>query len=254
MLVTAAGCVSMPAPGPLTRAIVPGTVFRHDIAFEDGRQDAVLRVFIEGDGTPWDADGQPPAANPTPRYPLALALARATPPPVLYLGRPCYFRVAMDPGCAPPLWTAGRYSESVVDSMTAALTAFISAHGYRRATLIGYSGGGTLAVLIAPRVPATVAVITVAANLDTDGWTRLHGYLPLTGSLNPATESPLPEGIVQLNLLGGRDTNVPERASQRYLQRLRDDQVWRYPGFDHRCCWEREWPSILKRIGAIPAI
>ena len=34
----------------------------------------------------------------------------------------------------------------------------------------GYSGGGALAVLLALRFPQSVAVITVAANLDIDGW------------------------------------------------------------------------------------
>jgi pimeloyl-ACP methyl ester carboxylesterase len=55
--------------------------------------------------------------------------------------------------------------------------------------LIGHSGGA-LAILLAARVPQVVAVVTIAGNLDTDVWTKLHGYLRLQGSLNPIAAPP----------------------------------------------------------------
>ena len=66
--------------------------------------------------------------------------------------------------------------------MVAALRSFLSVHPYPHVVLIGYSGGGTLAWLMASRIPETTRVVTIAANLDIDEWTRIHGDSPLSGS------------------------------------------------------------------------
>ena len=73
----------------------------------------------------------------------------------------------------------------------------------RSVVLIGYSGGGVLAVLIAPQVPGS-AVVTIAANLDVEAWARWHQYTPLSGSLNPATQPPL-DALHEWHLVGDRD-------------------------------------------------
>jgi hypothetical protein len=132
--------------------------------------------------------------------------------------------------------------------MVSAANAFAADHGFRKLLLVGYSGGGTLVTLMAPHMPDVVAVVTIAANLDTDAWTRLHGYQPLTGSLNPSAEPPLPDRIREWHFVGGRDTNVPYAAAQRYLEHVPPDHIVIYSDFDHVCCWEREWPSMLSRV------
>jgi hypothetical protein len=93
-------------------------------------------------------------------------------------------------------------------------------------------------------------VVTIAADLDVDAWTRWHHYLPLTGSLNPATQPPLDPHITQWHLVGDRDSNVPPEISRRYLDRVPNDHVWHYSTFDHTCCWVERWPDILARIEA----
>ncbi|MEO7207619.1 MAG: hypothetical protein ABI356_04950 [Steroidobacteraceae bacterium] len=126
----------------------------------------------------------------------------------------------------------------------------------RCVALVGYSGGGALSVLIAPLVPSTCAVVTIAADLDVDAWTRWHHFLPLKGSLNPATQPSLDPHIAQWHLVGDRDTNVPPEISARYLDRVSNDQIWHFSTFDHNCCWAEQWPGILARIDiqvAIPA-
>ena len=70
-------------------------------------------------------------------------------------------------------------------------------------------------MLSASRVPQSVAVITVAANLDIDAWTDLHGDLRLVGSLNPARQPPLPDRVVQIHYAGGRDRLVPAEIIRR---------------------------------------
>jgi dienelactone hydrolase len=132
--------------------------------------------------------------------------------------------------------------------MVAATNRYAASGGFAHVILIGYSGGGALAVLMAPGVPATRAVITIAANLDVAGWARLHGYLPLERSLDPASQPPLSAGIEQRHLIGGRDTNIPESLNGGYLQTLGADRIWRYPTFDHVCCWVQQWPALLERI------
>jgi hypothetical protein len=228
--------------------VIRGAEYRHQIFTHDVGTGNLLYVFIEGDGMPWIRGGSTIAHDPTPHRSLALELAVQTPHSVLYLGRPCYFSTNTDPGCFPEVWTSARFSEQVVDSMAAAVDRFAADNGYPGVVLIGYSGGGTLAVLMAPHVSSTVAVITIAANLDVDAWARWHGYLPLEGSLNPAAQPPLDAAIRQWHLLGDRDVNVPAEVSGRYLDRISPDDIWRYAGFDHVCCWAEQWPAILARI------
>ena len=182
--------------------------------------------------------------------PLALELAVSTPASVLYLGRPCYLQITHPPECSERLWTSQRYSSDVVASMSAAAGAFISEHHFKRVLLVGYSGGGALAVLMARRMPDIGGVVTIAGNLDPDAWTTLHGYLPLEGSLNPSLEPPLPAGLKQWYLVGERDKNVPPAVTARYFERIPHERVWSYARFDHACCWADEWPSIFAKISA----
>ena len=244
----------------MTALEIQGTRFQHEVFAKpaaarsepkpDGSVDsAMLYVFIEGDGSPWVDAGTRVAEDPTPHRPLALELAAATPHSV-YLGRPCYFEARRQAICTPDLWTSGRYSADVVDSLVAAVRHYAAANGDPALILIGYSGGGTLAVLMAAQLPAVRAVVTIAANLDVDAWARWHRYLPLSASKNPATEPPLAGAILQWHLVGGNDDNVPEALDQHYFEQLRPDQVWRYPDFDHACCWSEHWVSILARIEA----
>jgi hypothetical protein len=234
----------------LAASVIPGAGFRHAIFFRQSRPDDTLYVFIEGDGAPWSGDGRRVRSDPTPHHALALQLAERSRHAVLYLGRPCYFGLESDGSCDPSLWTSGRYSERVVGSLVAAVNGFAVRHAYRAVVLVGYSGGGTLAVLMAPRMTSIEAVITVAANLDVAAWARWHGYLPLEASLNPADMPPLDPSIREWSLLGGNDANVPERISSRYLARLGPEQIWRFTDFDHVCCWVNAWPGIEARIDA----
>lgn len=222
-----------------------GAGFSH-VAYVAGALEGsdTLHVYIEHDGTPW-LDLAYPSADPTPRTPLALELMARDGGPRLFLGRPCYYAPREEPGCTPLLWTHRRYSPEVVASMVAALRRFLAQHPFRRVVLIGYSGGGTLAWLMAAQVPETVAVVTVAANLDTDEWTRFHGYSALAGSLNPALMPSLPSAIVQVHYVGGRDRNVPPSVVESFSRRHAGTRIIEIAEFDHECCWIERWPKLL---------
>jgi dienelactone hydrolase len=207
-----------------------------------------LWVFLEGDGQPWVDGGRRVARDPTPKIPLAFDLFKTSPVPRVYLGRPCYFSHAGDVGCDPSLWTSARYGEAAVASMAAVLETLVRENSARRVILVGYSGGGTIAYLVAPRIPAVSAVVTISGNLDIDAWTRAHHFLSLAESDNPATAPALDHRITQIAIVGGRDVNVPQASLRAFLDRQQPQEVWIYDDHDHACCWRRDWPSILNRI------
>jgi len=254
-VLSAGGCSSTRiAPSELAARLqlsaveLQGTEFVHR-AYYGGlheSSESPLWVFIEGDGRPWIA-GRIPADDPTSRNPLALRLAVATGRPVLYLNRPCYDGHASDPECSVELWTSARYSDRVVQSMTEALRSFQSQQGFDEIVLVGYSGGGALAALMAPRLPNVRALVTIAANLDVAAWTSHHGYLPLDASLNPADRDDV-LAVPEIHLVGARDMTVPPQISRRYFERRPQAAVWKYPTFDHVCCWAEEWPRIVMRL------
>ncbi|TXS90569.1 alpha/beta hydrolase [Parahaliea aestuarii] len=203
-----------------------------------------LHIYLAGDGQPWH--GSRPARNPTGRRSMALELLQQDPSPALYLARPCYHLDTMPARCTAKLWTSGRYSPEVVASMSDALTTLLENHSnIEEVLLIGYSGGGNLALLLAPRLPATVAVavLTVAANLDTDAWTGHHRVLSLSDSLNPAVA--ITTTASEMHLQGSEDTIVPPTTTRLYFQRHPGAKAIQLPDFDHRCCWVEQWPRLL---------
>jgi hypothetical protein len=235
------------------RALIPGDGFHH-LIYRNGNWDQqnLAHVYLEGDGLPWVTRARV-ARDPTPRNPLALRLMARDPAPSLYLGRPCYHGLADSPNCSPWLWTHGRYSEKVVRSMTAALRRALAPEAGRELVLIGYSGGGVLAMLIAARLEQVTGVVTIAADLDINAWADYHGYSRLRGSINPATQPPLPATIHQIHLAGSRDGNVPPHLFGHVLDRQPNARFLIQQDFDHRCCWERDWPAILNELGTLRA-
>jgi pimeloyl-ACP methyl ester carboxylesterase len=212
---------------------------------EIGRSEAGRQyVYIEGDGRPWSADGQSPTADPTPVNALAFELMRESAMSSLYLTRPCYFG-NLDEKCVAANWTASRFSPEVVDAMAEAIVE-VTEPG-RPVVLIGYSGGGALAMLLAEEVATVTAVVTVAGLLDTSAWIASHGYDPLQDSLNPA-DVDLPVSVRQIHLVGGLDSNIPPDQTRAALAQSPRALLWVYDEFDHVCCWVDSWQDIRKQI------
>ncbi|MCB1875846.1 MAG: alpha/beta hydrolase [Chromatiales bacterium] len=205
-----------------------------------------LHVYLEGDGSPWIA-GTRIADDPTARRPTALELLARDPEAGILVGRPCYHGHARDQGCEGRLWTGARYGSQVLDSLAAAIEAERTKRGIRQLWLIGFSGGGALAYLLAQRVSGVERLVTLGANLDVDAWTSLHGYLPLAASLNPANSQPLSARIRQFHYLGEADRNVPPRLFPDRIRQTPEVVVRRLEGFDHGCCWVDVWPDLLYR-------
>ena len=233
------------------RQLVRGSGFDH-VVYRSGRHDRSVRrlhIYLEGDGSPWRTRTDV-SADPTPRDPVALALMGRDSKPAFYLGRPCYNGLAGAPDCNAALWTNRRYGPEVIDSMEAALSRLIAPTPDAALIFIGYSGGGTLAMLLAERFAQTGAVITIAGNLDINRWTEHHGYSPLVGSFDPAKRQPLPAKIAQIHYVGGRDTVVPSRLTRAFVKDQDGNAVLvEHDDFGHHCCWVSEWTAILGRRG-----
>jgi len=229
-----------------SRELIQGTEFLHVVYRKDsGHGAGPLHIYLEGDGSPY-LDRRWVSPDPTPRNPLMLRLMALDPGPSVYLARPCYNGRATAPPCDSTLWTQARYSAEVVDSAVAVARRLLSQRQGQALFLIGHSGGGTVAMLMAAQLPETRVVITLAGNLDTDAWTQYHGYEPLRDSLNPARRPPLDKRIQQLHLVGANDDNIPPQMLMHATARQWRARIGTVAGFDHSCCWQQLWPMVLE--------
>ncbi len=211
-----------------------------------------LTVYIEGDGLSWVSPSLP-SFDPTPRNPIGLRLALAQPGGnAAYLARPCQYVDAASAGCAQRYWTSARFAPEVVEATYHAIDNLKARFKASRLTLVGYSGGGAVAALVAARRTDVERVLTVAGNLDTDAWVKLHHIAPLNGSLNPAD---FVEGLArvrQWHFAGGRDNVIPPSLIQGFANRFSDSSrptVNIVSDHDHHCCWAENWPKLLEQVG-----
>ena len=214
----------------------------------------LLTIYIEGDGLAWRTHSKA-SADPTPHKPVGLGLALHHPTgSVAYLARPCQNVARSDWGrCQQIYWTDRRYSPEVVAASDQAISALKARFAATNLVLVGYSGGGAVAALVAARRDDVVRLVTLAGNLDTRAWTALHRIPPLRGSLNPADAWAGLQGIAQLHLVGGRDPVIPGEVVMSYIKRFPADRrpaMRILPEFDHSCCWVELWPQLVR--DAIP--
>jgi pimeloyl-ACP methyl ester carboxylesterase len=233
---------------------LPGSPFPLVLA---GPQHAVngqrLRIYLEGDGHAWATSSQP-SLDPSPRHLLVADLAFADPIPNLYLARPCQFISA--PACTTALWTNRRYAEEVVHSLDLALDQLKARYGNRDFELIGYSGGATLALLLAVRRDDIALVQTLAGNLSPRRWAALLKLTALDGSLEPLEQRERLARIPQRHLLGDADRVIPRVLLDEYRQALGPAiclETVILPGVSHTEGWRQAWASWREQpLGCAP--
>lgn len=254
LLLAVGGCTSLAehfaataAALGMKRELMVGDGFRHVIYSKPGEFSNTLHVYIDGDGSPWIAGR--PADDPTPRNSLILRLMELDHAPAAYVGRPCYHGMHTQQICSSRFWLSDRYSEPVVDSLLIAIEQLLKQGRYPKLALFGHSGGGTLATLLAARLPETVSLVTVAANLDVAAWARYTEDPDLRASLNPATLPAFAASLRQYHFAGARDQVVPPALMAAAVERL-GSRLKVIEGYDHVCCWERAWAGILADLAA----
>lgn len=212
------------------------------------RQADVLTIYIEGDGLAWRSANSP-STNPTPSNPLALKLALLDTGPAAYLARPCqYIEQHQSKNCVQKYWTSHRFSAEVIVSSNQAIDQIKAKFGAQKLILVGYSGGAAIAVLAAAKRGDVVKLVTVAGNLNHALWTKQRHLSPLSGSLNPADAWMDVQKIPQQHYVGGQDTIINESIVRSYARQFKISDnlnISVLPSFDHHCCWESIWPSLV---------
>lgn len=207
-----------------------------------------LTVYIEGDGFAW-ATPTRASLDPTPITPLALQLAlQHEGGNVAYLGRPCQYIGAQEMGCAQRYWTTARFAPQVVQSEAFALDQLKRLTGARDLVLVGYSGGGAIAALLAADRDDVSELITVAGNLGHKAWTSYQRIDPLAGSLDASDVAVKLANVRQTHFVGAGDTVMPPELARRLPVEIRgaeNSNLRIIPNFDHRCCWAENWPRLL---------
>jgi pimeloyl-ACP methyl ester carboxylesterase len=180
---------------------------------------------------------------------VALHLAALDPSPnVIYLARPCQFEGIRSVDCARTYWTDGRFAQEVIDAYSEAISAIMKDAQATQLHLVGYSGGGGIALLLASQRSDVVDVRTVAGNLDHAAWTSIHHISPLSASLNPADFSAKLTTIPQLHFVGDEDEVMPRTVAEAYRHRFADSNcvtIATINGANHGKGWAEQWPSLL---------
>jgi dienelactone hydrolase len=211
--------------------------------------ETTLTIYIEGDGLAW-INGSLVSLDPTPIKPVGLALALRHPHgAVAYLARPCQYVAGADAqGCSTRYWTSHRFAPEVVESADQAVEMLKQRFQAKQLVLVGYSGGGAVAALVAARRHDVALLVTVAGNLDHQAWTAQHHATPLTGSLNPAEAWPQLLDVSQLHFIGGMDQVVGREVAKSFANHFPADrrpEIRVVPDFDHTCCWAEHWPELF---------
>ncbi|MBF0161071.1 MAG: alpha/beta hydrolase [Magnetococcales bacterium] len=211
----------------------------------------LLVIYVEGDGVAW-LDRSRLSPDPTPRDPLVLRLMVQDPNPAVgYLGRPCQYAEEGVHACPDRYWSSHRYAPEVVAAMGAAIDQMKEHLQSAEIGLVGYSGGGTVAALLAAERRDVRWLITIAANLDVAAWTRHHQVSPMPHSANPVDVADRLGPIPQWHFVGAEDERVPEVVLQSYLSHLPSPNaatLQRVSRMDHECCWEKAWPALLAQV------
>ncbi|MDX5336095.1 MAG: alpha/beta hydrolase [Marinobacter sp.] len=185
-----------------------------------------LYVFIEGDGYAWVSPTQP-SRNPTPLVPVALQLAAGdAAESLLYLGRPGQY---LDTRISQRYWTSARFAPEVVQALADAISQHHDTVISGPVVLVGYSGGGTLAALLAQRLllekrVEVAGLITVAGNLAPAYWAHSQGLSPLSESLDPAEQAATLRALPQRHLYGSQDSQVPAAVLKSFLNKMGDQR------------------------------
>ena len=214
------------------------------------RKGGAAQVYIEGDGQAW-LSKRTASLDPTPNNPIALKLAALDGADnVFYLARPCQYSKMIDETlCEQEYWTSHRFAPEVIDAMNVALDDMKQRHSISKFHLIGFSGGGNVAALLAARRDDISSLRTVAGNLNHALQSKLHAVSPMPESLNAKDIAHHISHIPQIHFVGALDEVVPQSITQSYKSAAGASpcvQSLLVPNVGHAEGWESQWPMLLK--------
>ncbi len=203
-------------------------------------------IYLEGDGQAFKGR-YTISDDPTPRKIMMLELATMdTRRNIVYLARPCqYTPMDLNNGCNQTYWTDKRMSEDSVHALNEAIKKIA---GKEPVDLIGFSGGGGIAVLIAARNPQIRSITTIAGNLDHIAFNKFHRVRPMVGSLNPIDYAKKIAHIPQLHISGGQDKVVPAFIADDFIKASGHSNCIQreiLSNATHTKNWNKDWMYVL---------
>lgn len=255
---TLGGCIATTYPYMRTetaqRIAAPAWMIKRDIsaspfilrAYERIHdRGGVANIYIEGEDTLADS-------SKTPFNPVALHLAsKDKAENLIYLARPCQYTEMLDPAesCKTSYGKDARFSEDVIASYDIALNDIAKRYDISMFNVIGYSGGGAIATLLAAKRSDIVSLRTVAGILDHETYSDVATAPSFTKSLNPVNEASTLTKMPQYHFIGGRDNVVTPAVLHSYLQSMPPTncvQTMMVQEADHDIGWVDKWPELLK--------
>ncbi|MDD4183194.1 MAG: alpha/beta hydrolase [Candidatus Omnitrophica bacterium] len=206
-----------------------------------------ISIYIEGDGNAWITRNCL-SNDPTPKIPLVLELASIDESAnVAYLARPGQYTekpLRVDP-C---YWSDKRFSEEVITSMNEAISELARLAQADKINLIGYSGGGAVAVLVAARRADVASLRTIAGNLDIEAVNKYHNVSQFSYSINPIDFAKKIKNLPQRHFIGSKDTIVPSFIAESFVKHAGDKDFSRITvveGATHSKGWIACWKELL---------
>ena len=175
-----------------------------------------LTVYIEGDGLSW-IDRFTPSSNPTPTDPLAFKLALIDKSEnIIYLARPCQY--VWSNNCNEEVWTSAQYSSTILNAYNEIINHLSKKH--KDIHLVGYSGGGGIAMYLASVESNNIKSIkTIAGNINHNELTKILNISRLKKSVNFYSVEKKLKNIPQIHYYGLKDKTVPNELQISYAER-----------------------------------
>ena len=208
---------AMAIAGGFTKAVIKTSHFQILSYHKLKENNEIATIYIESDGYAF-AGRHRISLNPTPKNPLSLNLALLDKSAnVIYIARPCqYIPLKSNPNCQPEYWTIKRYSQEVIEAVNDVIDEYKNNHNLKQIRLVGFSGGGTVAALIAAQRDDVIDLRTMAGNLDTVAFTNHHNVSPLSGSLNPKDFADKLYQVPQIHFIGEKEEIIPLSIAESY--------------------------------------
>jgi pyrimidine operon attenuation protein/uracil phosphoribosyltransferase len=92
--------------------------------------------------------------------------------------------------------------------------------GINKIRLVGFSGGATIAAIIAAKRNDITDLRTIAGNLDINVFTQIHKVSPLSGSLNPIDYAEQLSKIPQIHFVSINDYVITNQIIESYINEL----------------------------------
>ena len=235
------GCTSITPPDDFVYKEIPTSTFKFATWQKITNPSAPVKVYIEGDGAAFRADGRI-SSDPTPRSTLVRELAFGdNHENVVYMARACQF--VKDEMCAPKYWSDARFAPEIITAQYQALKQ--TAHD-RPLILVGFSGGAQVAGLLAVKYSdlRIKKIITIAGNLDHKAWTDYHNLPPLLQSLDLKQYQKQYALLAQIHYVGEQDDNIIPELTTNFV--ANKNSIIYVKKANHN----RGWQSVYEKIRA----